>query len=173
MAGNDGPLSPFTPPANEGERATRSRMRDLKREVDSYRSLVDISNFSSDNDDKLVCNESRDVIINIVQALRSDETISPNQKVHVDKIVAEALSLLRNTHRFVFDPAPTELSNLSVIDSLPSSAPSGGTAASGRSASVLSVREAGQLPTATGHVESVGPVADADRSHDEVVGGSK
>ena len=159
-------------PAGEGERATRSRMRDLKCELVSYRSLFDISRFSSDNKDKLVANESRDIIIDSIKSLRSDETISPCQKVHVDTIIAAALSRLKNSYRFLFDSAPTDFSNFSVIDTLSCSAESGGVDASGRLDSVQGVQEVGQAPTETSQINIVGPVADTGRSHDEIAGRS-
>ena len=156
----DGSLSPFQTPATEGERATRSRMRDLRREIESYRSLFESSRCSLDNEEKLVANESRDTVVDIIQCLRSDETISPVQKAHVDKIVAEALSLLRTTHRFIIDSAPADLQNFSVFDTLSDTAVSGGADASGHLDSVQGIQGVGQTPTGSGQVNSIDPDAD-------------
>ena len=148
----------------------------------SYRSLFESSQHSLDNNDKLVANESRDTVVDIIRCLRSDETILPAQKAHVDKIVAEALSILRNTHRFIIisasadsasaDSAPADMQNLSVIDTLSDTAVSGGAGASDHLDSVQGIQKVGQTPTESGQVNSVDPVADTDRSHEEAAGRS-
>ena len=133
MSSDNGSFSPFTPQGNNGERATHKRMIDLRREMESYSGLVDVCKLSNDNQDKEYANLSRDLIINIIKTLRSDETIPPGQKIHVKEIVRKAIDLLKCTARYVIDP---------VIDKLPCSAGPGGAVVSGRSALVQSVHEA-------------------------------